>query len=88
MRFLITNQSNYLELVYMIPPSSTNNRFFLYEVSGLNIYEQPFNSNYSLNPCENVFIKVPYNRMNEKMRSITRLGGKIVNIRPLQEAGE
>jgi hypothetical protein len=67
----------------MIPPSSTNNRFFLYEVSGLNIYEQPFNPNYSLQSCENVFIKVPYNRMNEKMRSITRLGGKIVSIQPL-----
>ncbi|MDX2256194.1 MAG: phycobilisome linker polypeptide [Pseudanabaenaceae cyanobacterium bins.39] len=70
----------------MIPPSSTSSRFFLYEVAGLNIYEQPFNPKYSLQPCDNVFIKVPYNRMNEKMRSIARLGGKIVSIQPLTEA--
>jgi hypothetical protein len=28
-------------------------------------------------------ILVPYSRMNHEMRRITRLGGKIVNIRPL-----
>ncbi|NUN66298.1 photosystem I reaction center subunit XII [Pseudanabaena biceps] len=69
----------------MIPPSSTANRYFLYEVAGLNIYEQPFNTNNSLRDCDNVFIKVPYNRMNEKMRSITRMGGKIVSIQPLSD---
>jgi phycocyanin-associated, rod len=70
----------------MIPPTSTsNNRFFVYEVSGLNRYQQPDNSNYAIRPSDNVFVQVPYNRMNEKMRSITRLGGTIVSIRPLNE---
>ena len=70
----------------MIPSTSTSDtRFFIYEVSGLNIYKQPANSNYTANPIDNVFIQVPYNRMNEQMRSITRMGGKIVSIRPVNE---
>jgi len=65
--------------------SSTDTRFFVYEVSGLNHYKQPANFNYSMRPMDNVFIQVPYNRMNEQMRSIARMGGTIVNIRPLNE---
>ena len=30
-----------------------------------------------------VLIQVPYDRMNSEMQRIARLGGKIVNIRPL-----
>ncbi|PZO43393.1 MAG: photosystem I reaction center subunit XII [Pseudanabaena frigida] len=70
----------------MIPPtSSSDTRFFIYEVSGLNRYQQPDNSNYAIRPSDNVFVQVPYNRMNEKMRTISRLGGTIVSIRPLNE---
>ncbi len=70
----------------MISPTSTSDtRFFVYEVSGLNRYQQTDNSNYVIRSSENVFVQVPYNRMNEKMRSITRQGGKIVSIRPLNE---
>jgi hypothetical protein len=70
----------------MIPPTSTSaTRFFVYEVAGLNRYQQPDNCNYVIRPSDNVFMQVPYNRMNEKMRSITRLGGTIVSIRPLNE---
>ena len=70
----------------MIPPTSTSEtRFFVYEVSGLNRYQQPDNSNYAIRPSDNIFVQVPYERMNEKMRSITRRGGKIVSIRPLNE---
>ena len=70
----------------MVPPTSTSDtRFFVYEVSGLNRYQQPDNSNYAIRSSDNVFVQVPYNRMNEKMRSITRQGGKIVSIRPLNE---
>jgi len=65
--------------------STTDTRFFVYEVSGLNQYKQPTNFNYSMRPMDNVFIQVPYNRMNEQMRSIARMGGTIVNIRPLNE---
>jgi phycocyanin-associated, rod len=70
----------------MIPsPSPSDTRFFVYEVAGLNRYQQPENGNYAIRPSDNVFIQVPYARMNEKMRSITRLGGTIVSIRPLNE---
>ncbi|MCY7331889.1 MAG: phycobilisome linker polypeptide [Pseudanabaena sp. CAN_BIN31] len=70
----------------MITSSSTaETRYFIYEVSGLNQYKQPANANYTLRPNDNVFIQVPYNRMNEKMRSITRMGGTIVSIQPLNE---
>ncbi|TYQ24834.1 photosystem I reaction center subunit XII [Pseudanabaena sp. UWO311] len=70
----------------MIPsPSASDNRYFVYEVAGLNRYQQPDNSNYVIRPSDNVFMQVPYNRMNEKMRSIARLGGTIVSIRPLNE---
>ncbi|MEA5485879.1 MULTISPECIES: phycobilisome linker polypeptide [Pseudanabaena] len=65
--------------------STTDTRFFVYEVSGLNQYKQPTNFNYTMRPMDNVFIQVPYNRMNEQMRSIARMGGTIVNIRPLNE---
>jgi hypothetical protein len=76
----------YLNNLFMIPPTSTSDtRFFVYEVAGLNRYQQPDNSNYVIRPSDNVFMQVPYNRMNEKMRSITRLGGTIVSIRPLTE---
>ena len=30
---------------------------------------------------------VPYTRMNQEMQRITRLGGKIVSIRPLEDGG-
>jgi hypothetical protein len=70
----------------MTPSTCTSDtRFFLYEVSGLNNYKQPANSNYTTRPLDNVFIQVPYNRMNEKMRSIARMGGTIVSISPLNE---
>ncbi len=76
----------YIENFFMIPPTSTSDtRFFVYEVAGLNRYQQPDNSNYVIRPSDNVFMQVPYDRMNEKMRSITRLGGTIVSIRPLNE---
>jgi phycocyanin-associated rod protein len=67
--------------------STFANRVFVYEVTGLRQSDQTENSAYPLRTSSSVFIQVPYNRMNEEMRRITRLGGNIVNIRPLV-AGE
>ena len=39
---------------------------------------------YSIRRSGSVFITVPLKRMNEEMRRITRLGGKIVSIKPLR----
>ncbi|WP_159789587.1 ferredoxin--NADP reductase [Sodalinema gerasimenkoae] len=57
------------------------NRLFVYEVEGLgqdgNVQDAPIRRSGTQT------MTVPYNRMNEEMQRITRLGGKIVNIRPL-----
>jgi sulfite reductase alpha subunit-like flavoprotein len=65
--------------------ASASNRVYVYEVTGLRQNEQTENINYPVRNSSSFFVQVPYNRMNDEMRRITRLGGKIVNIRPLSE---
>ncbi len=65
--------------------SSSENRVFVYEVTGLRQNDQTQRASYPVRTSSNVFIQVPYNRMNEEMRRISRLGGKIVGIHPLAE---
>ncbi|MEA5504275.1 phycobilisome linker polypeptide [Halotia wernerae UHCC 0503] len=57
-------------------------RVFVYEVVGLRQNEETDKTNYPIRSSGSVFIRVPYNRMNQEMRRITRLGGKIVSIQP------
>jgi phycocyanin-associated, rod len=64
--------------------SLTSNRIFVYEVEGLRQNEQTENNSYPVRNSSNVLMQVPYSRMNQEMRRITRLGGKIVNISPLE----
>ncbi|WP_242060160.1 phycobilisome linker polypeptide [Oscillatoria sp. FACHB-1407] len=70
--------------------SSADNRIFVYEVEGLRQNDQTQNQSYPVRNSSTILLQVPYRRMNEEMRRITRLGGKIVNIRPLtaQETSE
>jgi ferredoxin--NADP+ reductase len=65
--------------------SSTDygNRIYVYEVVGLSQNGNSGNLNYPIRQSGSVFITVPYNRMNQEMRRITRLGGQIVNIQAL-----
>jgi sulfite reductase alpha subunit-like flavoprotein len=65
----------------------SGNRVFLYEVEGLRQNSETDKTNYPIRKSGNVFVKVPYNRMNEEMQRITRLGGKIVSIQPLSTNG-
>jgi phycocyanin-associated, rod len=65
--------------------STSDNRFFVYEVEGLRQNDQTDNNSYSVRNSSTILIQVPYSRMNDEMRRITRLGGKIVGIRPLSE---
>lgn len=58
-------------------------RFFVYEVTGLRQNEENDKNEYPFRTSSSVMIKVPYTRMNEEMRRITRMGGKIVNIHPV-----
>jgi phycocyanin-associated, rod len=69
----------------MLAQSSSrfDNRIFVYEVTGLCENSQTENNAYSVRSSSSSFIQVPLDRMNEEMRRISRLGGKIVAIRPL-----
>jgi ferredoxin--NADP+ reductase len=58
-------------------------RVFVYEVVGLRQNEATKQTDYPIRQSGSVFIRVPYNRMNQEMRRLTRLGGKIVSIHPL-----
>ncbi|TVQ46524.1 MAG: photosystem I reaction center subunit XII [Gloeocapsa sp. DLM2.Bin57] len=68
--------------------SPSSNRVFVYEVSGLRQTDQSDRNSYPIRNSGNVLIKVPYNRMNEEMLRISRLGGKIVNIHPLESIND
>ncbi|MBW4645663.1 MAG: phycobilisome linker polypeptide [Goleter apudmare HA4340-LM2] len=65
--------------------STSDNRVFVYEVEGLRQNDQTENNSYPVRNSSTILIQVPYSRMNDEMRRITRLGGRIVDIRPLNE---
>jgi len=58
-------------------------RFFVYEGVGLRQNQETDGANYPIRLSGSTFITVPYHRMNEFMQRISRLGGKILSIRPL-----
>ncbi len=66
--------------------SLSGNRIFVYEVTGLKQNDENQLNNYPFRTSSSVFIQVPYNRMNQEMLRISRMGGKIVSIRPLGES--
>ena len=57
-----------------------NNRLFIYEVEGLS--QNSVDS--KIRQSGSVFITVPYSRMNQEMRRINSLGGKVVNIKAVE----
>ena len=65
--------------------ATSGGRVFVYEVLGLRQSEESDKANYPIRKSGSVFVRVPYNRMNQEMRRITRLGGKIVNIQTLSD---
>ncbi len=58
-------------------------RLFVYEVVGLSQNTDNDSLDYPIRRSGSVFITVPYRRMNQEMRRITRMGGRIVNITPV-----
>ncbi|UKO98321.1 phycobilisome linker polypeptide [Nostoc sp. UHCC 0870] len=68
-----------------VSSSTSDNRVFVYEVEGLKQNDQTENNKYPVRNSSTILIQVPYSRMNDEMRRISRLGGKIVGIRPLSE---
>lgn len=59
------------------------NRLFLYEVAGLSQNTETDKMGYPIRRSGSVYITVPYSRMNQEMQRITRMGGTIVSIQPL-----
>jgi ferredoxin--NADP+ reductase len=62
------------------------NRLFVYEVEGLRQNETTDKIGYSIRKSGSVFITVPYSRMNQEMQRLTRMGARIVSIRPYDGA--
>jgi phycocyanin-associated, rod len=60
--------------------SSFNNRTFVYEVEGLRQSDETEQNQHSIRKSGTTQVQVPFNRMNEVMQRINRLGGKIVAI--------
>jgi ferredoxin--NADP+ reductase len=58
-------------------------RLFIYEVEGLRQTQQSDRVDYPIRRSGNVFITVPYSRMNQEMQRILRMGGRIVSIQPV-----
>ena len=67
--------------------TSSGSRCFRYEIEGLRQSTDTDNMSYPIRSSANTFITVPYGRMNEVMQRVTAMGGKIVNIEPVN-AGE
>ena len=58
-------------------------RMFVYEVVGLSQNTDNDSLDYPIRRSGSVFITVPYGRMNQEMRRISRMGGRIVSIQPV-----
>lgn len=63
--------------------TQSGSRVFRYEVVGLRQNQETDKNDYSIRNSASTFITVPYNRMNEEMQRIARLGGRIVKIEAL-----
>jgi len=67
--------------------SQADSRLFVYEVEGLRQTSDSESSS-PIRRSGSVFITVPYSRMNQEMKRISRMGGRIVSIRPVSPNGE
>lgn len=61
----------------------TGSRFFRYEVVGIHQSNETDTMSHAIRSSGSTFFTVPYDRMNQEMQRITRMGGKIVNIQAI-----
>ena len=61
--------------------SQYKNRLFIYEVEGLS--QNGTDTNVPIRSSGTVSITVPYSRMNQEMRRINSLGGRVISIKPV-----
>ncbi|MDB9312570.1 phycobilisome linker polypeptide [Spirulina sp. CS-785/01] len=66
--------------------SESSSRMFRMEVEGLRQNPQTNMRKYPIRQSGATVITVPYNRMSDEYKRITRLGGKIVKIEPVEES--
>ena len=59
------------------------NRLYEYEIVGMSQNGYSDKSKYPIRSSGSIFMTVPYHRMSQEMQRITRMGGRIVNIKPL-----
>ena len=57
-------------------------RLFVYEVEGLRQSDKTDKMGFPIRKSGSGFITVPYSRMNQEMQRLTRMGARIVSIRP------
>lgn len=62
-------------------------RMYRFEIKGLRQTYASDKLSYPIRRSGSTFITVPYNRMNDEMQRINRLGGQIVSIQPLTLEG-
>lgn len=62
--------------------TTSGNRLFVYEVEGLRQNSETDAMSFPIRRSGNTFFTVSYDRMNEEMKRITRMGGRIVSIQP------
>lgn len=65
--------------------SSYNNRIFVYEITGLKQNQENDSNSYSFRKSGSIFKSVPYNRLNEEMQRVNKMGGTIVSIQSLED---
>lgn len=65
--------------------SVAGSRLFVYEVKGLRQNAETDKIEPPIRQSGSVFMTVPYNRMSQEMQRITRMGGEIVSIRPVND---
>lgn len=65
------------------PNNGNSDRIFLYEVVLPSSADQGENRQNWQNRQAKVIFKVPYSRMNQEMKRIAKLGGKILKITPI-----
>jgi ferredoxin--NADP+ reductase len=68
--------------------SAANSRLFIYEVIGLRDSKSSDSTGSKVRRSGSLFITVPYQRMNQEMRRIASMGGKILSIRPFSATSE
>ncbi len=56
----------------------------MYEVTGLKQNQANDSNSYAFRSSSNAFVSVPYDRMNQEMQRIGKMGGTIVNIQSLE----